>query len=107
MNEYILKINCNEQILSLEHIIKTIKYILNFKDFQKKREDFYDYYEYHTKILNNEKIELYSLLINSVIENYKKEIGNEALRQILYIAEKNEFPLETETSGKNINNNSI
>ena len=93
LNEYILKINCNEQILSLEHIIKTIKYILNFKDFQKKREDFYDYYEYHTKILNNEKIELYSLLINSVIENYKKEIGNEALRQILYIAEKNEFPL--------------
>ena len=63
----------------------TIKYILNFKDFQKKREDFYDYYEYHTKILNNEKIELYSLLINSVIDICKEKIGKDTLKKILLI----------------------
>ena len=93
LNEFILKINSTKQILSIEHIINSIKYILNFKEFQNKREDIYDYFEYHTQILNDEKIELYSLLINSVIETCKDKIGKDFLKQILILAEKNDFPL--------------
>ena len=93
LNEFILKINSSQQILSIEYIINSIKYILNFKEFQSKREDIYDYFEYHTQVLNDEKIELYSLLINSVIEKCKDNIGKDILKQILILAEKNDFPL--------------
>ena len=93
LNEYILKINSKEQILSIEHIINSIKYILNFKDFRSKREDLDDYFGYHNKSLDDEKIEYYSNIINSVLENNKENIKIENLKQILYTAEKNEFPL--------------
>ena len=93
LNEFILKINSGEQISSIDCIINSIKYILNFKDFQSKRENIDDYFEYHTIILDYEKIELYSLLINSVIDICKEKIGKDILKQILLIAEKNDFPL--------------
>ena len=93
LNEFILKINSSQQILSIEYIINSIKYILNFKDFQTKREELYDYFEYHVNILSDEKIELFSLLINSVIETCKDKIGKDVLKQILILAEKNIFPL--------------
>ena len=93
LNEFILKINSSQQLLSIEYIINSIKYILNFKEFQTKREDIYDYFEFHTQVLNDEKIELYSLLINSVIETCKDKIGKDILKQILIHAEKNDFPL--------------
>ena len=93
LNEFILKINSGEQISSIDCIINSIKYILNFKDFQSQRENIDDYFEYHTIILDYEKIELYSLLINSVIDICKEKIGKDILKQILLIAEKNDFPL--------------
>ena len=93
LNEFILKINSREQISSIDCIINSIKYILNFKDFQSQRENIDDYFEYHTIILDYEKIELYSLLINSVIDICKEKIGKDILKQILLIAEKNDFPL--------------
>ena len=95
LNEYILKINCKEQILSIDCIINSIKYILNFKDFQSQREQSDDYFEYHNKSLNDEKMEFYSDIINSVLENNKEKIKKDILNQILYISEKNEFPLVT------------
>ena len=95
LNEYILKINCKEQILSIDCIINSIKYILNFKDFQSQREQSDDYFEYHNKSLNDEKIEFYSNIINLVLENNKEKIKKDILNQILYISEKNEFPLVT------------
>ena len=91
--ECILKINSCEQMLSIECIINCIKYILNFKDLQSKRENTDDYFEYHSKILNDENKELYSLLINSVIENCVDKIKKEKLKEILNLAEKNDFPL--------------
>ena len=93
LNEFILKINTREQISPIDCIINSIKYILNFKDSQSIRENTFDYFEYHTIILNYEKIELYSLLINSVIDISKEKIGKDTLKQILFIAEKNDFPL--------------
>ena len=93
LNGFILKINSGEQISSIDCIINSIKYILNFKDFQSQRENIDDYFEYHTIILDYEKIELYSLLINSVIDICKEKIGKDILKQILLIAEKNDFPL--------------
>jgi len=93
LHEFILKINSGEQISSIDCIINSIKYILNFKDFQSQRENIDDYFEYHTIILDYEKIELYSLLINSVIDICKEKIGKDILKQILLIAEKNDFPL--------------
>ena len=93
LNEYILKINSKEQILPIDYIINSIKYILNFKDFRSKREESDDYFGYHNKSLDDEKIEFYSNIINSVLENNKEKIKIENLKQILYIAEKNEFPL--------------
>ena len=95
LNEYILKINCKEQILSIDCFINSIKYILNFKDFQSQREQSDDYFEYHNKSLNDEKMEFYSDIINSVLENNKEKIKKDILNQILYISEKNEFPLVT------------
>ena len=93
LNEFILKINTREQISPIDCIINSIKYILNFKDSQSIRENAFDYFEYHTIILDYEKIELYSLLINSVIDICKEKIGKDTLKKILLIAEKNDFPL--------------
>ena len=93
LNEFILKINCTEEITSIEKIINSIKYILNFEEYKKERDNSEDYFEYHIKILTNEQIELYSLLINSVIENCKDRLGKDDLKQILFLAEKNGFPL--------------
>ena len=93
LNEFILKINTREQITPIDCIINSIKYILNFKDSQSIRENAFDYFEYHTIILDYEKIELYSLLINSVIDTCKEKIGKDTLKKILLIAEKNDFPL--------------
>ena len=93
LNEYILKINSKEQILSIDYIINSIKYVLNFKDLRLNREYSDDYFGYHNKSLDDEKIEYYSNIINSVLENNKENIKIENLKQILYTAEKNEFPL--------------
>ena len=40
-------------------------------------------------------MEFYSDIINSVLENNKEKIKKDILNQILYISEKNEFPLVT------------
>ena len=95
LNEYIIKINSLEQISSIENIINSISYILNFNNFKEERIFADDYFEYHTKILTEEKIEEFSLLINSVISNYKEKIGKEILKKLLNLSEKNDFPLVT------------
>ena len=93
-NEFILIINSNKQILSINYIINSINYFINYNNRKNEREKKEDYFDYHSNISNdNDKIELYSIQINKVLENYKNRIDKKELNKILLLADKNKFPL--------------
>ena len=93
-NEFVLQINSNKQILSAQYIIDSINYFINFKNKDGERAKCEDFFEFHSKIVDeNEKIEKYSILINKVLENYKKKIDKKELNKLLINANKKKFPL--------------
>ena len=94
-NEFILKINSHNQILSKDYIINSINYFLNFKTKNEEREGEEDFFGFHPyKALNDDdKIDKYSSDINAVLEKYKNKLDKKEFNKILVSADKNQFPL--------------
>ena len=93
-NEFILEINSSRQILSINYIIRSINYFINFNNKKNERDNTEDYFGYHSIISDdNKKIEFYSNLINKVLEIFKNKIDKKELNKLLLSADKNKLPL--------------
>ena len=93
-NEFILLINSSKQILPINYIINSINYLINFNDTKNNRDNIEDYFGFHLiESDDNNKIEIYSNLINKVLEIFKNKIDKKVLNKLLLSADQNQFPL--------------